>query len=120
MQKRCTPHLVRKTYQNTGTWRKTAIALDQLYGVSLSPATWRDYAEGNHDIADLETRARLGLGPRACPGCGRRHTRSSVSTATTAGSIRKQTKPRRIREYGYPPVEVLSFDEVLILREAPR
>jgi hypothetical protein len=108
MLKRCNPQTVEKAYQKTRSWRKTARALNELYNVSLSHASWRDYAKGKHDIADAGTRARLLLGPRACPGCGRKH------------STRKRTTAKRIREYGYPKVEVKPFDEVLKLCEAIR
>jgi hypothetical protein len=108
MKKRCEPRIVQDTYQKTRSWRKTAESLNALYGVDLSFLTWRDYATGRRDITDPETRARLLLGPRVCPGCGRKHT------------ARRSAKPRRIREYGYPTVEVKSFDEVLRLREAMR
>lgn len=111
MKLRCNPQMVIKTYRKTRTWRRTATELNQLYDVSLSPATWRDYAKGNHDIADPETRARLLLGPRVCPGCGRKH---------TAPKSPRQAKQKPIRKYGYPVKKVKSFDEVLKLREAMR
>jgi predicted RNA-binding Zn-ribbon protein involved in translation (DUF1610 family) len=108
MIKRCTPQIVKKAYLKVHSWRKAAKALNELYRVSLSHATWRDYAEMKRDIADEETRTRLLLGPRACPGCGRKHI------------TRKRSRSRRIREYGYPSAEFKSFDEVLILREPMR
>jgi hypothetical protein len=64
MKRRCTPHVVKRIHKKTRSWRKAADHLNQLYGVSLSHATWRDYAAGKHDIADEETRALLLLGPR--------------------------------------------------------
>jgi hypothetical protein len=108
MKKRCTPQIVMKAHKRTRSWRKTARELNQLYGVNLSHASWSDFAQGRHDIADTETRTRLGLGPRACPGCGRKHI------------TRKQTRRKRIRQYGYPTVEARSFIEALKLREAMR
>lgn len=108
MQKRCTPQSVKRAHRKARTWRNAAEQLNQLYGVNLSHTAWRDFADGRRDITDPETRARLGLRPRACPGCGHKHI------------TRKRGKPRRIREYGYPTEQVKSFAEVLILREAPR
>jgi hypothetical protein len=87
MQKRCNPQTVEKTYLQYRSWRKAARALNDLYGVSLSHTAWRDYAQGKHDIADSETRARLMLPPRACPSCGHKHT-----------TRKPTTKPKRIRE----------------------
>jgi hypothetical protein len=108
MKKRCTPQIVKKVYQKARSWRKAAKALNQLYNVKLSHTTWRDYAVGKHDIADPEIRTRLGLGPRACPGCGHKHI------------TRKQAKSKRIRQYGFPAAEVKTFIDVLKLREAMR
>ncbi len=108
MKKRCTPQIIKKAYQKIRSWRKTAQTLNELYGVSLSHTSWHDYAIGKHDIANPEIRTRLGLGPRACPGCGRKHI------------TRKQAKSKRIRQYGYPTAEVKTFIDVLKLREAIR
>jgi len=108
MKKRCTPKIVKKAYLKERSWRRAAKVLNELYAVSLSHSTWRDYAEGKRDIADEETRTCLLLGPRACPGCGRKHI------------TRKRSKAKRIRKYGYPTIKVKSFDEVLQLREIPR
>ena len=105
---RCNPRIVEKAYQVNGSWRKAARALNDLYKVNISFATWRDYAKGRNDIADPETRASLLLGPRPCPSCGHKSTG------------RKQSKPRRIRAYGYPIETTKSFVEMLTIREALR
>ena len=80
MEKRCTRQVVRETYKETGSWRKTADHLNHLYGANLSHTAWRDYATGKHDIADQGTRARLLLGPRTCPTCG--HTPRDLEYST--------------------------------------
>jgi len=108
MIKRCNPQKVEEIYLQVRSWRKTARALNDLYGVSLSHTAWRDYAKGEHDIADLETRALLMLPPRACPACGRKH------------ETRKPTKLKRIRKYGYPIEKTKTLVETLDLRHAPR
>ena len=109
MATRCNPRIVTEAYHQAGSWRKATRALNELYNVSLSHTTWHDYAIGKNDIADKETRARLGLSPLPCPSCGRKH------------SARKITpRAKRIRAYGYPPEPVKSFIEVLNLREAMR
>lgn len=108
MINRCNPQTVEKAYQKTHSWRKTARALNELYEVNLSHSTWRDYAKGKHDIADPATRARLGLGPRACPACGHKHT------------ARKFSRPKKIREYGYPSEKLKTFFKFWNVDEAPR
>ncbi len=72
MKMRCSPRLVQKVYSKARSWRKTAGALNDLYGVNLSHQAWRDYATGRRDIANRATRAALGLEPRACPMCGQK------------------------------------------------
>lgn len=108
MLKRCNPQMVEKAHVQAHSWRKVARTLNELYGVSLSHATWRDYAKGKHDIAGPETRARLMLPPRACPSCGHRFT------------AHKQAKQKRIREYGFPVEKVRTFFEAIELHDAPR
>ena len=108
MAPRCNPRKVMKAYHQARSWRKAAQALNELYNVSLSHTTWHDYAIGKNDIADKETRARLGLGARACPSCGHKH------------KVRTQAKVKRIRAFGYPLPMVRTFIEVLDMREAMR
>ena len=108
MKKRCTPQIVKKAYRKARSWRKAAKVLNQLYSVNLSHTAWRDYAVGKRDIADDERRIQLLLGPRACPGCGRKHIN------------RKRSAAKKIRKYGYPKVEVKSFMEDLKLRDPMR
>jgi hypothetical protein len=108
MKKRCTPQLVQETYKQAGSWRKAAAVLNQLYAVSLSHTSWRDYAEGRHDVADPNIRACLLLGPRPCPTCGRMHTKRTTS------------KRRRIRQYSYTPERKRNIFESMALHEAPR
>jgi hypothetical protein len=66
---RCTPQIVLKTYRKMRSWRMAARELNSAYGVDLPHVTWRCYAIKQRDIADLETRAALLLGPRTCPTC---------------------------------------------------
>ena len=106
MLERCNPQMVENVHSQACSWRKAARTLNELYGVSLSHATWRDYAKGKHDIADPETRARLILPPRACPSCGHKHV------------AKKQVKQKRIREFGYPIEKAKSFLEVIELHHA--
>jgi hypothetical protein len=108
MLQRCNPQIVQKAHLEAQSWRKAAQALNNLYGVSLSFAAWRDYASGRRDIADPETRAHLMLPPRACPSCGHKH------------SLRKPTKQKKIRVYGYPIEKVKTFFEAIELHNAPR
>jgi hypothetical protein len=108
MKKRCTPHLVEQTYQKARSWRKAAERLNQVYGVSLSHTTWRDYGIGKHDLADEETRARLLLGPRPCPTCGHKKIR------------RKKPRKKQIRKYGYPTERDMNFIRDLKSREPMR
>jgi hypothetical protein len=108
MLQRCNPQIVEKAHLEARSWRKAAQALNNLYGVSLSFAAWRDYASGRRDIADPETRVRLMLPPRACPFCGHKHT------------TRKPTKSKQIRVYGYPVEKAKTFVEVIELHNAPR
>lgn len=69
MKKRCTPQMVRKMHQQTGSWRSTASILNHQYGVNLPHLTWRDYATRRRDISDAVVRTALLLGPRPCPTC---------------------------------------------------
>jgi hypothetical protein len=108
MTKRCTPQIVKEAHLQACSWRKAARRLNSQYGVEISHVAWRDYALEKHDIADPEKRARLGLPPRPCPTCGRRHT------------PRKSSTPRRIREYGYPSERAKTFFEVIELHHALR
>jgi len=108
MKSRCNPRTVEKTYLKTRSWRKTAVVLNDLYSVKLAHIAWRDFAKGRRDITDPEIRARLLLGPRSCPACGRKHAAS------------RQAKPKRIRAYGYPTEKAKTFIEVLDLGEAMR
>lgn len=108
MLQQCNPQIVEKAYLQARSWRKVARALNDLYGVRLSHATWRGYAKGKHDIADPDTRTRLMLSARACPSCGHKHT------------ARKQNKQKQIRNYGYPTTHIQSILEVLNMQEAPR
>lgn len=89
METRCNPRIVQKAYRETGSWRKVARQLNERFGVELSHTAWRDYAEGRHDIANPATRARLGLGARACPICGRK----PIAPRTP--------RLKRIRTHGY-------------------
>ena len=108
MLERCNPQIVENVHSQARSWRKAARALNELYSVSLSHTTWRDYAIGKHDIADPDTRARLMLPARACPSCGRKHAK------------RKPITPKRIRVHGYQAEIVKTFFEVIELRNAPR
>ncbi len=108
MLQRCNPRLVEKAHLQARSWRQAARILNDLYGVSLSHTTWRDYAMGKHDIADPETRNRLMLPLRACPSCGHKHI------------AHKLVKQKRIREFGYPIEKAKSFLEVMELHHAPR
>lgn len=108
MPERCNSQIVEKAHVEARSWRKAARSLNELYGVSLSHATWRDYAKGKHDIADPETRVRLMLPARACPSCG--HKRAQ----------RKPPKQKKIRVYGYPIKKVKTFFEMIELHHAPR
>lgn len=108
MLERCNRQIVENAHLQAHSWRKAARRLNELYGVSLSHATWRDYAIGKHDIADPETRARLMLPARACPSCGHKRI------------MRKPAKQKRIREYGYPIEKVKTFFEMIELHHAPR
>jgi len=65
MKKRCTPQLVEEIHRKNESWRKAAEVLNALYGVKLHHLTWRDYATGRRDIADLKTRSALMLDQRA-------------------------------------------------------
>jgi hypothetical protein len=67
---RCAPEDVREIHRTAGSWRKAAGILNRAYGVNLSHLTWRDYATGRRDIADLRVRDLLKLPPRICPRCG--------------------------------------------------
>ena len=105
---RCNPQIVEKAHIEARSWRKAARTLNELYGVSLSHATWRDYAKGRHDIADPETRARLMLPARSCPACGHKNAQ------------RRPTARNKIRVYGYPVQKLQTFLEVIELRSALR
>ncbi len=108
MPQRCNPQTVAKAHLRAHSWRKAAKTLNDIYGVSLSHAAWRDYALGKHDIANPDTRARLMLPSRACPSCGYKHVTN------------KRPKQKRIREFGFLIEKAKSFLEVLELRQAPR
>lgn len=69
MKKRCTPQIVLKMHQKMRSWRIAASELNSIYGVALPHVTWRNYATRQRDIADIEIRAALLLGPRTCPTC---------------------------------------------------
>lgn len=106
MLQQCNPQIVEQTHVQTHSWRKAAQALNAMYGVHLSHATWRDYAKGRHDIADSETRSQLMLPPHPCPYCGQKNT------------LHKQNQ--QIRIYGYPTQRMQSFLDALSTREALR
>ncbi len=108
MLEQCNPQMIANVHSQARSWRKAARALNELYGVSLSHATWRDYAVGKHDIADPETRTRLLLPARACPSCGHKHTKRKLTTA------------KRIRAHGYQVEKVKTIFEMPELQNAPR
>lgn len=69
MKRRCTPQVVLKMHKKMHSWRIASRELNLMYGVDLPHVTWHNYAKRQRDIADLEIRSALLLGPRTCPTC---------------------------------------------------
>lgn len=102
MIKRCTRQFVKKTHRKEGSWRKAAKELNIQFEVNISHTTWRDYATGRHDIANLHVRKCLGLPPRPCPTCGK----------LPKSKNRKTSEKIHIPSYGYPRESPLSFEKM--------
>jgi hypothetical protein len=96
MKKRCTPRLVIDLHAKKGSWRKAAKELNEIYGVDLPHLTWRDYATRRRDIVNVEIRAALLLGPRACPPSGNF---SRLLRRLDAKDLRRWLRLRKQRKY---------------------
>lgn len=101
MKRRCSPRFVQKAHSQARSWRKAARMLNELYGVTLSHLTWRDYATGRRDIAAPSIRAALGLGPRVCPVCGQKPTAkfSRLLAKMTPAEWIEWRKLRKLKKY---------------------